>query len=191
MLDTPLFLYQISAALMSVKDSSVVQATNHIMKSLCVTSTLVEVDVFRTHAVLLWYSDRRGRSTCVICMGQILMFCNWNMMKHPWVIIKNVLSVSLRRFLILLFTDICYLDLGMDFFGGAGNQPYSVEPAKSLFTCKARCLQDPRCAYVGFRPEDDVHMCYLYGSDFDLLALEHDETSLVNRKKCPAGKFVF
>ena len=36
-------------------------------------------------------------------------------------------------------------------------------------------------------------MCYLYGSDFDLLALDmdQDESSLVYRKKCPFGEFIF
>ena len=92
-----------------------------------------------------------------------------------------------------IFSDICYLDVGIGFFGGAGNQPYHTEPERNLHSCKGRCLQDPRCAYVGFRQEGEVNMCYLYGSDFDLLALDmdEDESSLVYRKKCPFGEFLF
>ena len=92
---------------------------------------------------------------------------------------------------LFIFSDICHLDIGIGFFGGAGNQPYHTELEKNLHSCRGRCLQDPRCTFVGFRPEGDVNMCYLYGTDFDQSALEMDESSLIYHKKCPFGELFY
>ena len=78
--------------------------------------------------------------------------------------------------------------MGVGLFGGSSSQAYNIELVENHHGCRGRCLQDPRCDYIAYRPDGDINKCYLYGADFNALAIERDETSLIYHKKCPYGE---